>query len=554
MIQMSTLKRLFLAFAAVVSIGLAQGILTFSKLDSLGENVKALARGPLTSVNSAGTAWSAFRDAEIFLGNYLSIMKQRDSAQALVTFDGDVALLESSLDRLHGLTTTHYAAEKVNLIQQETSKWRDEARRLIGSQSSAPQPVPLALEESETIIRANLEELVGLSMEDAQSIQSDVETSISHANVLSAVLIGAGLLLGVALAIFSSLSVTRPILRLEKGMQDLAAGNYDIAISDRSRRDEVGRMAAALETLRTKLIQIRGLEKQERESAQLASEDRRATRRSVAERFNAEVAVVIEKVLDTSATIQLAAEQMEAVGKSTRIRINEVVLGSKTATENIRSVASATDEVTATANDISELSQRSHSIASDAVKKTIESNKVISSLMEATSQIGQIVAVIGDIAAQTNLLALNATIEAARAGVAGRGFAVVAAEVKALAEQASNATKLISTQVAHAQTATQKAAYTITDIQKTVQTIDSAAAEVVNAVGSQQNAVKEIAQSNQQVSLSASEVSAALHSIIEIFNQVEAASSDIRLKIAALDDTSKSLKVGTHRFLSETTG
>ncbi len=550
---MTTLKRLFLAFAAVVAIGLAQGGLTFSKLDSLGENVKALARGPLASVSNAGTAWSAFRDAEICLGNYLSIAKQRDSVQALATFDGDVALLESSLDHLHG-ATSQYATDKVKFIQQETGKWRDEARRLIGSQSSAPQSVPLEIKKSEATIRANLEELVGLSMEDARAIQSDVETSINHANILSVVLVGAGLLLGVALAIISSLSVTRPILRLEKGMQDLAAGNYDIAIPDRSRHDEVGRMAGALETLRTKLIQIRGLEKQERESAELASEERRAMQRSVAERFNAEVAVVVDKVLDTSATIQLAAEQMEAVGKSTRIRINEVVRGSTTATEHIQSVSSATDEVTAAANEISELSQRSHFIASDAVKQTIESNKVISTLTETTSQIGQIVAVIGDIAAQTNLLALNATIEAARAGVAGRGFAVVAAEVKALADQASNATKLISTQVAHAQTATQKAVHTLTAIQKTVQTIDSATAEVASAVGSQQNAVREIAQSNQQVSLSASEVSAALHSIIEIFNQVESASSDIRLKISALDDTSKSLKIGTRRFLSETAG
>jgi hypothetical protein len=45
------------------------------------------------------------------------------------------------------------------------------------------------------------------------------------------------------------------------------------------------------------------------------------------------------------------------------------------------------------------------------------------------------------IAEQTKLLALNATIEAARAGDSGRGFAVVAAEVKNLAQHATQISK-----------------------------------------------------------------------------------------------------------------
>jgi methyl-accepting chemotaxis protein len=101
-----------------------------------------------------------------------------------------------------------------------------------------------------------------------------------------------------------------------------------------------------------------------------------------------------------------------------------------------------TAEGAARARQVVERARRAADASGSVVGQAVEA---MGAIEKSSSQIGQIIGVIDEIAFQTNLLALNAGVEAARAGEAGRGFAVVAQEVRALAQRSADAAKEIKT-------------------------------------------------------------------------------------------------------------
>jgi methyl-accepting chemotaxis protein len=131
----------------------------------------------------------------------------------------------------------------------------------------------------------------------------------------------------------------------------------------------------------------------------------------------------------------------------------------------------------------------------------------MSGLAGAAQKIGEVVALINDVASQTNLLAFNATIEAARAGEAGKGFAVVASEVKSLATQTAKATDDIRMQITAVQGETRAAVEAIQTISKTILEVNEISTSIAAAVEEQMMATMEITRNVQQAAAGTQDVS-----------------------------------------------
>jgi len=374
-----------------------------------------------------------------------------------------------------------------------------------------------------------------LALEGPQQLSASMQ---DNANTLGGLILISGLVIAGAAFIIMTLvvkSIVAPLQQIQLRVDNLASSEGDLTqtLSVDSHAELIALAVgfnAFLEKLRDLIAQLKDVSGQTKEQAQIA----------------AHVAV------DTKQNVQAQFQEIESVVTA----MNEM---SATALE----VARASEQSAQQADEINTLVVRSETSLSSAVSqvKTMseeikQANQAVEKVAARSNDITQILDVIRTISEQTNLLALNAAIEAARAGEQGRGFAVVADEVRALASktrastddisglidnlqlEVGNASKVIEQGVVRAQTAVDETTVAFDALHSVVVKVE----EITNQITQIATAAEEQSSVTEEINRNLTLISDAASQLAELSTQAGDGSQMLNQLVAQQDDELNKLK------------
>lgn len=235
--------------------------------------------------------------------------------------------------------------------------------------------------------------------------------------------------------------------------------------------------------------------------------------------FISDLQNTMKQVEGATAQLSTASEEVSVISEQENRNIHEQQSQTEQVATSMNEMVASVQEVAKTAHQTADAAQDARDKAGDGrriVEQTIGSINLLATEVDKTTDvihrlesncesIGSVLDVIRGIAEQTNLLALNAAIEAARAGEQGRGFAVVADEVRTLASRTQESTL---------------------EIQKTVETLLSGAAEAVNVMESNRTHTQTSVENAARAGDALGDITQAVSKISDMNTQIASASEE----------------------------
>lgn len=343
-------------------------------------------------------------------------------------------------------------------------------------------------------------------------------------------------------------TVLKPLDELTVAMRGVSSGRLNSPAPHQRRKDEIGAMAVALEQFRKNEMERVRLEA-ERAAANSDLERARANE-ALIRHFHGEVRDALS-VLDASFDeLDARAKDLIETSRAAHVDSKRSSASASTAAASVHNIAAATEELSASIRSISTSMQESSVLAATAYEAGERMKGTSHALAESSDAIGQIVALISEVAAQTNLLALNATIEAARAGEAGRGFAVVASEVKGLAEQTARATDSIRERIAEMQLITGRAASEVEAVVERIDNMRRLSMDTSTAAHQQAAATADISRDVGVASVGVGEAAAGAGALTHATERSAITGQGVLEKAGAVRVQSKRLREASDRFFA----
>lgn len=317
-----------------------------------------------------------------------------------------------------------------------------------------------------------------------QTVLDEAQQSGTIKAVLVAIVAG---LIGLLLIWLTASGVTRPINSVAEMLKAIASGDGDLTQRlHYTKKDELGELVSwfnrFLDKLQPTIAQIKQSITDARGTADQSSEIARQTSEGMQVQF---------REIDQVAT---ASNEMSATAHDVANSASNAANAAKGADQSARDGMSIIERST---RDINQLA--------DEVSKAVTE---VEALAVNSEQIGSVLEVIRSIAEQTNLLALNAAIEAARAGESGRGFAVVADEVRNLAKRTQDSVEEIRIVIERIQSGTRGVVATMHSSQTQAHSNAGQIQQAVQALSKISDAVTVISDMNLQIASAAEQQSA----------------------------------------------